>query len=230
MGILWTMFHNNNEMKLDSDGILIGLRPFNERDCVARIFTREHGVLTGMLRGAVVAKKNKPLLGQLGAVSWNARLDSQLGVFHWDAEKNLAAPIMLNPNSLGCMNAAFEIISLLLPERENYADLYDETLGLLRELSGAKPMESYLVWEINLLRELGYALDLTKCSGCGLCDELEFLSPRTGRAVCKKCAAPYINKLYRLPVNLDISLRFLESVCLQQGAQIPMMRRMIKNV
>ena len=78
----FVMLHNAGEMKLDSDGILIGLRPFNERDCVARIFTREHGVMTGMLRGAVVAKKNKPLLGQVGVASWNARLDSQLGEFH----------------------------------------------------------------------------------------------------------------------------------------------------
>ena len=225
----FVMLHNAGEMKLDSDGILIGLRPFNERDCVARIFTREHGVMTGMLRGAVVAKKNKPLLGQVGVASWNARLDSQLGVFHWDAEKNLAAPLMISPIALGYMNAAFEIIAAMLPEREEYKSLYDETLDLLRDLS-VRPAESYLVWEINLLRDLGYALDLSKCSGCGVGDDLEFLSPRTGRAVCKKCAAPYINKLYRLPVNLNTTLRFLESVCAQQGVDVPMMRRMIKNI
>lgn len=64
-------------MKLESNGILIGLRPFNERDAIARVFTRDFGVLVGMMRGANVAKKNRPLLGQVGAVSWNARLDSQ---------------------------------------------------------------------------------------------------------------------------------------------------------
>ena len=72
-------------MKLESVGILIGLRPFNERDSVARIFTRDYGVLVGMMRGAVVAKKNKPLVGQVGVAMWNARLDSQLGMFHWEA-------------------------------------------------------------------------------------------------------------------------------------------------
>ena len=87
-------------MKLESNGILISLRPFNERDALAHIFTRDYGVVVGMMRGAVVAKKNKPLVGQMGVMSWNARLDSQLGVFHWDAEKNLAAPIMLNSDAL----------------------------------------------------------------------------------------------------------------------------------
>ncbi|MBR1954008.1 MAG: DNA repair protein RecO [Alphaproteobacteria bacterium] len=216
-------------MKLESNGILIGLRPFNERDAIARVFTRDFGVLVGMMRGANVAKKNRPLLGQVGAVSWNARLDSQLGMFHWDAEKNLGAAIMMNPGALMRLNAAFEILTTLLPERESYMDLYDETLNMIENLGvGAK--NTYLIWEINLLRDLGYALDLSKCSGCGVVENLNFLSPRTGRAVCDKCAAPYINRLYKLPVNLDTTLRFLENICVQQGVDVPAVRRMIKNI
>lgn len=217
------------DMKLESNGILIGLRPFNERDAIARVFTRDFGVLVGMMRGANVAKKNRPLLGQVGAVSWNARLDSQLGTFHWDAEKNLGAAIMMNPGALLCMNAAFEILTTLLPERESYMDLYDETLNMIENL-GVGVQNAYLIWEINLLRDLGYALDLSKCSGCGVVENLNFLSPRTGRAVCDKCAAPYINKLYKLPVNLDTTLRFLENICVQQGTDVPAVRRMIKNI
>lgn len=217
------------DMKLESSGILIGLRPFNERDAIARVFTRDFGVLVGMMRGANVAKKNRPLLGQVGAVSWNARLDSQLGMFHWDAEKNLGAAIMTNPGALMRLNAAFEILTTLLPERESYMDLYDETLNMIENL-GVGAQNTYLIWEINLLRDLGYALDLSKCSGCGVVENLNFLSPRTGRAVCDKCAAPYINRLYKLPVNLDTTLRFLENICVQQGADVPAVRRMIKNI
>lgn len=213
-----------NKMKLESEGILISLRPFNERDCVARIFTRDYGIVVGMMRGAVVAKKNKPLVGHLGNMSWNARLDSQLGVFHWDVEKNLAATMMLKSSWLMAMNAAFSLIDALLPEREPYPVLYDETLSWL----GGDVNQEYLNWEISLLRELGYALDLTRCSGCGCVDDLEYLSPRTWRAVCKTCATPYINKLYKLPLNLVVTGRFLESVCIQQGTEIPIMRRILK--
>ncbi len=211
-------------MKLESNGILISLCPFNERDALAHIFTRDYGVVVGMMRGAVVAKKNKPLVGQMGVMSWNARLDSQLGVFHWDAEKNIAASIMLNQSALMSMNAAFSLIDALLPERESYPVLYDETVALLL----GDVIDGYLNWEISLLRELGYALDLSHCSGCGRMDDLHFLSPRTGRAVCSKCAQPYLDRLYKLPLNLGITGRFLESICLQQGVSVPIMRRMMK--
>ena len=84
-------------MKLESTGILISLRAFNERDAIAQIFSQDFGVVVGMLRGANIAKKNKPLLGQYGHMVWNARLDSQLGAFHWEAERNMSASIILNP-------------------------------------------------------------------------------------------------------------------------------------
>ena len=216
-------------MKLESEGILISLRPFNERDAIARVFTRDFGVLVGMMRGANVARKHRPLVGQVGVVSWNARLDSQLGMFHWEAEKNLSASIMMNSGALLCMNSAFEILATLLPEREEYSVLYDETLDLLGALSRGNVV-AYLAWEINLLRDLGYALDLSRCSGCGAADFLNYLSPRTGRAVCDKCAAPYIDRLYKLPVDLNTTLRFLENICMQQGVSVPQMRCMIKNV
>ena len=211
-------------MKLESTGILISLRPFNERDCLVHIFTRDYGVVVGMMRGAAVAKKNRPLVGQIGNMSWNARLDSQLGAFHWEAERNMSASIILNPSALMAMNAAFALIDTLLPEREPYPVLYDEAINLL---SGDIEC-GYLDWEICLLRELGYALDLTHCSGCGRTDDLRFLSPRTGRAVCDTCAMPYINKLYKLPLNLAVTGRFLENVCAQQGTEVPIMRRMLK--
>ena len=213
-------------MKLESYGILIGMRPLNERDAVAQIFTQDFGVMVGVMRGAVVAKKNKPLVGQIGAVSWNARLDSQLGTFHWEAEKNLAAGLLVRPRALAEMNAAFGLLVALLPEREGYATLYEDTVVLLNELNSGNE-SAYLKWETELLRELGYALDLSRCSGCGVTQGLQYLSPKTGRAVCVKCAAPYIDKLYKLPLTPAVTLRFLDRVCVQQGTQLPLMRKLL---
>lgn len=180
-----------------------------------------------MMRGAQIARKNKPLVGQFGAVAWNARLDSQLGAFHWDAEKNLAATLMMSAETLAYMNSAFALVAALLPEREQYRALYDETLDLLHGLTGTSPYDVYLRWEISLLRELGYALNLTACSGCGTRENLEYLSPRTGRAVCKKCAEPYKDKLYKLPLNLFITRKFLESACFVQGVELPYARTIL---
>lgn len=216
-------------MKLESDGILIGLRPINERDSVAHIFTREHGMLSGVMRGAVVAKKNRALVGQMGLVSWNARLDTQLGAFHWEPSENMSAPLMMDMQKLSFMNSAFALIVALLPEREQYANLYDSTINMLRGLKAGDSEKFYLDWEIGLLRDLGFALDLSRCSGCGRTVDLNYLSPKTGRAVCDDCAAPYINKLYKLPVNLDITLQFISAVCAQMGINTPMARMMLSR-
>lgn len=215
-------------MQIETDGILINIRPFNERDAVARIFTCDNGVLVGMLRGAMVAKKNKPLIGQFGHVSWNARLDSQLGVFHFECEKNLSAPLMMNSDLLKIMNATFSLIYTLIPERESYQHLYERTLYLLKELPSLNaPYDLYLNWEMDLLKDMGYALDLTKCSGCQTKEKLCYLSPKTGRAVCADCGEPYKDRLYKLPISLIITETFIRDVCNNLGVEFPASRKML---
>ena len=215
-------------MQIESSGILINMRPFSERDIVAHIFTKDTGVLVGMLRGGVIARKNKPLIGQYGMVSWNARLDSQLGVFHWEPEKNLSVSLMLNNDLLKIMNAIFALIDTLIPEREPYNNLYVYTLQLLQDLAlSQSPYNDYLNWEIKLLRELGYALDLSKCSGCQSVDNLCYLSPKTGRAVCVNCGEPYKNRLYKLPIDLSITAKFIDGICSAQGVDVPVARKIL---
>ncbi len=223
MAYKFSVCHNAG-MKLESNGIIISMRPFGERDAVAHIFTSGHGILSGMLRGAVVAK-NKPMVGQVGAVIWNARLESQLGVFHFEAQKNLALVAMMDSSKLAYMNSMFALIETLLPEREAYPDLYNATIKTLADITPA----SYLQWELELLRDLGYALDLSHCSGCGCDDNLIYLSPKTGRAVCGTCGAPYDDKLFKLPINLNITLRFLESACRGLDVDVPKFRLFLQN-
>ena len=214
-------------MKLESDGILISLCPFDEKNAVAHIFSSEHGVMAGMIRGALTAKSGRPLVGQIGAVTWNARLDSALGVFHWEPEKNLSAALLSDTKKLQFMNTAFDLVATLLPEREAYINLYNDTKNLLYALAESNtPAELYLQWEISLLRELGYALDLSHCSGCGGKSDLVYLSPKTGRAVCASCGAPYVSRLYRLPITLDITRFFLEKICNDMGIKMPTFRTM----
>ncbi len=217
-------------MKLESDGLLISLRALNERDSVARIFTSEYGILCGVLKGALSAKKNRPLVGQIGTTTWNARLESQLGAFHWDATRNLAAPIMTNSANLIIMNSAFDLISSLLPEREKYAALYNETIKLLNALPQTNSTTAYLDWEISFLRELGYALNLSACGGCGGNENLMYLSPRTGRAVCGTCGAPYADKMYKLPLTTQTTFQFISNICTTMGLNVPQSRRWLNSL
>lgn len=215
-------------MKIESDGILIGLRPFGERDIVATVFSRGFGVVSGLMRGGAIKKSGRALVGQVGHFIWMARLDSQLGALHWDPDTNLSIRFMNNSMSLKYFNSVLDLIRNLLPEREVYDDLYDYTLNLL--YNNVIDDEIYLDWEMRFLRELGYAIDLSHCSGCGVTDNLHYMSPKTCRAVCDKCAEPYVAKLYRLPVTLDTTYRLLENACTQLGVQMPKMRNLLKNI
>lgn len=215
-------------MKFESDGILISVKPFGERDVIAKFFSRDCGMLCGMIKGGAKNKKNPPLVGCAGHAVWTARLDSQLGALHWEIGKNLSIKFLNNSELLSFMNSAFALLDVLVPEREIYTQLYDDTIDLLYSLGDTGDMDEYLKWEINLLAHLGYAVDLSHCSGCGGTTNLNFLSPRTARAVCDKCAQPYLDKLYRLPMNLNTTMRFLENICAQQGIALPYFRKIIK--
>lgn len=217
-------------MKLESVGILINMRPIGERDSVARIFTPDFGVICGVMRAAQIAKKNRPLVGQFGTMTWNARLDTQLGTFHWEPERNMASALMTSPHALGMMNSAFALVSTMLPERERYPHMYNATIALMDKLSTTNATHAYLDWETELLREMGYGLNLSACSGCGTHENLEYISPRTGRAVCATCGAPYANKLYKMPLDLDITRKFIEHICVSQGAEIPLARRLLTSI
>ncbi len=216
-------------MKLETVGILIDLKPFGDRGVIAKFFTRDYGLMSGLIKGGLASKKNKPIIGQYGDVVWGARLDSQLGVFNFAPEKNMSVNLMMDKNLLAAMNSVFSLINLLLPEREKYEELFFNTLNLLIDLPIVlNKLGAYMNWEIGLLSELGYALDFSACSGCGVRTNLTHLSPKTGRAVCEKCAAPYIDRLYELPVNLEILKKFLMAACVSQGVNLPFYRNAVK--
>lgn len=133
---------------------------------------------------------------------------------------------MFNADLLKIMNSAFALIYTLIPERESYNELYEHTVMLLRQIvDSTDPYNEYLKWEINLLGNLGYGLDLTKCSGCQKTENLCYLSPKTGRAVCADCGEPYRDKLYKLPVSLGVTGMFINHICNIQGVEVPTARK-----
>jgi len=204
-------------MKLESSGIIIELRPFGERDFIGRVFTSDFGVMAGIFKAGQIAK-TKPLTGQFGKVSWNARLDSQLGSFHFENEKNLLAAFFSNAEKLKYANACFALLSALLPERLAHVKLYAGTLEMLSNPGH----DIYIDWELLLLSELGYGFAVDKCGNCGTGQGLQYLSPKTGRAICGQCGEEYKDKLFNLPVGLDATKYFLEQV-----AELPISRKII---
>jgi DNA repair protein RecO (recombination protein O) len=87
-----------------------------------------------------------------------------------------------------------------MPERDPHPNLYEVTLFVLAYLDDASVWPALMArWELALLDELGFGLDLTQCAATGGNDALIYVSPKTGRAVSASAGEPYRDRLLALP-------------------------------
>ncbi|MCF2905736.1 DNA repair protein RecO [Octadecabacter sp. CECT 8868] len=183
------------------EGALLKVRKHGENSAIIEVFTQNHGKAAGIVRGGT-SRKIAPLL-QPGAqldVTWKARLENHLGSFTIEPVRSRAAQVMQDRLALAGLNAVTGILAFVLPERETHPPLYDRTIALL-DLLGQNEIWplAYLQWEIALLEEMGFALDLSACAVSGLNDDLFYVSPRTGRAVSRLAAGEWADRLLPLP-------------------------------
>lgn len=186
------------------EGILLTVRRHGENAAIIDVFTAEHGRHAGVVRGGA-SRKVAPLLqpGSQLSVEWRARLEEHLGAFQFDVKKSRAAALMSDGDALAAMGSVASLLTAYIGEREAHADLYAATVGLLDTI-GAAPdwREAYVGWELMLIADIGFPLDLSTCVATGGTDDLIWVSPRSGRAVCAEAGAPYADKLLTLPAFL----------------------------
>lgn len=188
-------------MEITAPGIILTLRPFGESDAVAAIFTEAHGIYHGLARGAQTrARAGLWQQGNLVEMKWLARLDDQLGTVTGELVHPTAALAMDDPWSLQILRAACAVAEGALPERQPHPSLLRGLLHLVGHLSLGQALLPDLVrWELGLLRELGFGLDLSACAVTGATTNLAYVSPRTGRAVAESAAGLWKQRLLALP-------------------------------
>ena len=187
-------------MEWRDHGILLSSRQHGESSAIVEVFTQEHGRHAGVVRGGT-GRKLAPFL-QPGAqldVTWRARLEDHIGTFTVEPLRSRAAA-MGDRLALAGLNAVTGILSFVLPDREKHAPLYARTIQLL-DLLGQNEVWplAYLQWEVALLEEMGFGMDLSACAVSGLNDDLFYVSPRTGRAVSRLAAGEWADRLLPLP-------------------------------
>ncbi len=188
----------------DDEGIVLTARRHGETALVVSAFTFEHGRHAGWIAGAA-ASRNRPLYepGNRLQLHWQARLEDDLGRFTAEPMEAFAARVLDRPDRLAATAAATALVETALAERETHPALYAGLLRLLETLAGPEPWQAfYLRFEVLLLAECGFALDLERCAVTGRTDDLVFVSPRTGRAVAKGAAPDYEDRLLPLPASL----------------------------
>ena len=181
----------------------MGARSHGETSVILEALTRQHGRHLGIVRGGR-SRRLAPSLqpGNLAQITWRARLESQLGTFQVEAGDLRGAEMFGSPAALyGFATLASHL--RLLAEREPHPALYDALRVVgehLREPAIAAPL--LLRFELALLAELGFGLDLSSCAATGSQENLAFVSPKSGRAVSFEAGKPYAEKLLALPAFL----------------------------
>jgi DNA repair protein RecO (recombination protein O) len=182
------------------DAVVLQARPHGESALVLIALTRDHGRHAGLVHGGQ-SQRQRALYqpgNRLRAV-WRARLADNLGSFACEPERAYGAAFLGDRERLAGIAAAASVCDQALPEREPHPACFDGLLALLESLSGPFWAEAYVRWELGLLGELGFGLDLERCAVTGTAEDLAWVSPRSGRAVCQEAAAPYRDRLLALP-------------------------------
>jgi DNA repair protein RecO (recombination protein O) len=190
-------------MDWSDEGIFLSAKPLGEANMVAELLTRTHGRHLGLVRGGR-SRRMRPLLqpGNLLRATWRARLSEHLGGFNVELVEAHAARVLDDAPALSAISSLAGL-ARLLPERDPHAELYDAALNVLHAFDDAGTWPALLVrWELQLLGELGFGLDLSECAATGIDADLAYVSPRSGRAVSLDAGQPYCSKLLKLPAFL----------------------------
>jgi DNA repair protein RecO (recombination protein O) len=190
-------------MRTDTLAIICALRNHGEHGAIVRLVTPEHGLVAGYVRGAR-GRRLRPVLmaGNLVQAQLSARTDTQLPQATIELIHS-RGPILSEPLPAAAIEWATVLTATALPEGQPYPPLYQALEGLLDAIEAAPSANGWgmalVKYELLLLAELGFGLDLDRCAVTGSNDDLVAVSPKSGRAVSAAEAEPYAGKLLPLP-------------------------------
>jgi len=188
-------------MEWDAPAIVLDARPYGEGDAVATVITEAHGLHRGLARGG--GSRGQAATWQAGNfvhVQWLARLPDQLGSFTGEMIHPGAAHAMQEALPLSMLTAICAVAEGALPERVPQPRIFGGLLRLIPRLPlGESLLTEVAQWEMVVLADLGYGLDLSACAVIGRSNDLVHVSPRTGRAVSRAGAGEWASRLLPLP-------------------------------
>jgi DNA repair protein RecO (recombination protein O) len=187
-------------MQWSDDALILGVRRHGEDSVIVEAMTLAHGRHLGLVRGGRSARMRALLQpGNDAAVVWRARLEEHLGVFSLEPGALRAASLMASRHGLfGLQTLAAHL--RLLPERDPHPALQEAARVVLDHMDDPPVAAALLVrFELALLEELGFGLDLSSCAATGTRTGLAWVSPKSGRAVSREAGAPWASRLLVLP-------------------------------
>ena len=190
-------------MEWTDEAIVLGVRRHGESSAIVELLTRDHGRHLGLVRGGA-SSRMRPLLQPGNGIRavWRARLDEHLGTYAVEGTRLRAANLLSSSHAVyGVTHLA--ALARLLPERDPHHDIYDMLHHTLDDFDDAGVAAVHLVrFELAMLAELGFGLDLDNCAATGETSDLIYVSPKSGGAVSRVAGEPWRDRLFRLPAFL----------------------------
>jgi DNA repair protein RecO (recombination protein O) len=190
-------------MQWTDEGIVLGSKRHGEANAILELMTRAHGRHLGLVRGGA-SSRLRPVLqpGNRVSATWRARLDEHLGHYVVEGLDARAASFLPVPHALYGMTH-LAALCRLLPERDPHPQIHAPLEGVLDGLiDPCRAGASLVRFELLLLAELGFGLDLSTCAASGVEDDLVYVSPKSGRAVSRQAGEPWKDRLLVLPAFL----------------------------
>jgi DNA repair protein RecO (recombination protein O) len=187
-------------MQWTDEGIVVGVRRHGESSVILELMTREHGRHLGLVHGGR-SKTLQPVLqpGNSVQATWRARLDEHLGTYQVEGLGLRAAHLMGSPLALYGLATLAHLLRYL-PERDPHPALYETLDVLVDHLDDPDLAPALFVrFELAILAEFGFGLDLSSCAATGSANDLTYVSPKSGRAVSTAAGEPYKDRLLKLP-------------------------------
>lgn len=193
-------------MQWSDEAIVLSLRSHGETAGIVEMLTRKHGRHLAVVHGCS-SQRNRAALqpGNRLTVTWRARIPEHLGVITAELTSARAPQFFEQHSALLALNAAIAVAAAVLPEREPHEAAFEGSDALLDSITGCDLVDwgpLFVYWELGLLNELGFGLDLTTCAVSGSSDDLVYVSPRSGRAVSSNAGREYRDRLLPLPLFL----------------------------
>jgi DNA repair protein RecO (recombination protein O) len=165
--------------------------------------TPSDGLLAGYVRGGR-SRRVRPLLvpGNDVQAEFRARTEDQLAGLTVELIHS-RAPLLVEPLPAAAIDWVCALTATALPEGNPYPALYQALGGVLAAVEAAPAARGWAValvrYELLLLSELGFGLDLSQCAATGGRDDLAYVSPRSAGAVSRAAAQGYEDRLLPLP-------------------------------
>jgi DNA repair protein RecO (recombination protein O) len=190
-------------MEWTDEGIVLGVRRHGESSAIVELLTRAHGRHLGLVRGGA-GSRMRPLLQPGNGVRavWRARLDEHLGTYAIEGLNLRAGALLASSHAVYGVTHLAALVRLL-PERDPHEDIYDMLEHTLDDFDDAGGAAAHVVrFELAMLAECGFGLDLSSCAATGATAELVYVSPKSGGAVSRSAGEPWRDRLLRLPAFL----------------------------